>query len=135
MGIKFPVGVGTVLLCDYGRGGFQPPEMVKRRPAVVISPRLPHRDGLCTVIPLSQDEPEHLLDYVARVEFSEPLPHPFPYRVFWAKCDMIATVSFERLDLFHTDRGENGKRKYLHPKMAPTDVVRVRNCVLKAIGM
>jgi uncharacterized protein YifN (PemK superfamily) len=47
MGIKYPVGIGTILLCDYSRGGFQPPEMVKKRPAVVISPRLPHRDGLC----------------------------------------------------------------------------------------
>jgi hypothetical protein len=24
--------------------------MIKRRPAIVISPRLPHRDGLCTVV-------------------------------------------------------------------------------------
>lgn len=29
MGIKFPVGPGTLLPCDYSRGGFQPPEMVK----------------------------------------------------------------------------------------------------------
>ncbi|QQO34447.1 type II toxin-antitoxin system PemK/MazF family toxin [Bradyrhizobium diazoefficiens] len=135
MGIKFPVGVGTILLCDYSRGGFQPPEMIKKRPAVVISPRLPYRDGLCTVIALSQDEPERELPYVARVEFSEPLPHPFPYKVFWAKCDMIATVSFERLDLFHTSRDQGGMRKYLHPKMVAEDIARVRACVLKAIGM
>jgi uncharacterized protein YifN (PemK superfamily) len=135
MGIKYPVGVGTVLLCDYSRGGFQPPEMVKRRPAVVISPRLPYRDGLCTVIPLSQDEPDRDLDYVARIDFGNALPHPFPYTVFWAKCDMIATVSFERLDLFHTSRDQSGKRKYLHPKMTAEDIVRVRACVLKAIGL
>ena len=53
MGIKYPAGIGILLLCDYARGGFQPPEMVKRRPAIVISPRLPHRDGLCTVVPVS----------------------------------------------------------------------------------
>src|SRR3954467_12505663 len=99
MGIKYPVGTGTILLCDYSRGGFQPPEMVKKRPAVVISPRLPHRDGLCTVIPLSADEPSHPVDYVARIEFGEPLPY------------MIATVSFERLDLFHTERNQCGKRQ------------------------
>jgi mRNA interferase MazF len=134
MGIKFPVGIGTVLLCDYSRGGFQAPEMVKLRAAVVISPRLPHRDGLCTVIPLSQDAPKRQVDYVTRVEFREPLPYPFPYKVFWAKCDMIATVSFERLDLFHTERDQYGKRHYLHPKMSPEDAARVRACVLKAIG-
>jgi hypothetical protein len=40
MGINYPVGIGTILLCDYSRGGFQPPEMVKKRPAAAISPRL-----------------------------------------------------------------------------------------------
>lgn len=135
MGIKYAVGVGTVLLCDYSRGGFLPPEMVKKRPAVVISPRLPRRDGLCTVIPLSQTEPGHAVDYVIRVAFADPLPYPFPYRVFWAKCDMIATVSFERLDLFQTARDQSGKRKYLHPRMSAEDVACVRGGVLKAIGL
>ncbi|HVV41203.1 MAG TPA: type II toxin-antitoxin system PemK/MazF family toxin [Nitrobacter sp.] len=135
MGIKYPVGVGTILLCDYGRGGFQEPEMVKKRPAVVISPRLPYRDGLCTVIPLSQTRPEHNVDYVVRIELPSPLPYPFPYCVFWAKCDMVATVSFERLDLFQTARDQTGKRKYLHPKMTDADVKLVRNGVLKAIGL
>jgi mRNA interferase MazF len=108
MGIKFPVGVGTILLCDYSRGGFQPPEMVKRRPAVVISPRLPHRDGLCTVVPISADQPDHDVRYVVRIEFDLPLPDPFSYKVAWAKCDMLATVSFVRLDLFHTERDQYG---------------------------
>jgi uncharacterized protein YifN (PemK superfamily) len=135
MGIKYPVGIGTILLCDYSRGGFRPPEMVKKRPAVVISPRLPHRDGLCTVIPLSAEEPDFPVGYVARIEFGEPLPYPFPYRVFWAKCDMIATVSFERLDLFHTERDQYGKRRYLHPKMSAGDLALIRACVLKALGL
>ncbi len=135
MGIKYSVGVGTVLLCDYSRGGFLPPEMIKKRPAVVISPRLPYRDGLCTVIPLSQTEPDHAVDYVVRVAFPDPLPYPFPYHVLWAKCDMIATVSFERLDLFQTARDQRGKRKYLHPQMSVDEVTRVRGGVLRAIGL
>lgn len=135
MGIKYSVGVGTVLLCDYSRGGFVPPEMVKKCPAVVISPRLPHRDGLCSVIPLSQTEPDHDVGYVVRIAFADPLPYPFPHSVFWAKCDMIATVSFDRLDLFQTARDQSGKRKYLHPKLTAEDVSRVRTGVLRAIGM
>ena len=35
----------------------------KRRPAVVISPRLPHRDGLCTVIPMSGAPGDHEVQY------------------------------------------------------------------------
>ena len=56
MPISFPVAPGTVLLCDYS-SGFRPPEMAKRRPSVVISLRLPHRNGLCTVVPLSGSSP------------------------------------------------------------------------------
>lgn len=37
MPIKFPVAPGTVLLCDYSTG-FLPPEMVKLKPAIVVSP-------------------------------------------------------------------------------------------------
>jgi mRNA interferase MazF len=134
MGIKFPVGVGTILLCDYSRGGFQPPEMVKRRPAIVISPRLPHRDGLCTVVPISADQPDHDVRYVVRLEFDLPLPDPFSYKVAWAKCDMLATVGFARLDLFHTERDQYGKRRYLHPKLSEVDLQRIRIGVLHAIG-
>jgi mRNA interferase MazF len=135
MGIKHPVGVGTVLLCDYNRGGFHPPEMIKRRPAIVISPRLPYRDGLCTVVPLSSDDDGRTVDYVVRLEFKPPLPAPFSYEVAWAKCDMLATVGFDRLDLFHTERDQEGKRKYLHPKLAPADLERVKKGVLFALGM
>lgn len=110
MGIKFPVGVGTILVCDYDRGGFQPPEMIKRRPAIVISPRLPHRDQLCTIVPVSGEPNKYEADYVVRLEFNPPLPYPFLYEVAWAKCNMLATVGFNRLDLFHTERDQFGRR-------------------------
>jgi mRNA interferase MazF len=135
MGIQFPAGVGTILLCDYNRGGFQPPEMVKRRPAVVISPRLPFRDGLCTVVPISSDDGMVAAEYVVRLEFKPPLPAPFSYDVAWAKCDMLATVGFARLDFFHTERDQHGRRKYLNPKLPTADLERVRRGVLFALGM
>jgi mRNA interferase MazF len=97
--------------------------MTKRRPAVVISPLLPRRDGLCAVVPLSGSEPRTSLPYVVRIELSEPLPHPYPQAVWWGKCDMIATVGFDRLDLFRTPRDFSGKRKYLHPKLISNDML------------
>jgi mRNA interferase MazF len=135
MAIKFPIGVGTVLVCDYDRGGFRPPEMVKRRPAIVVSPRLPRRDGLCTVVPISGEPNEHAANYVVRLEFKPPLPYPFLYEVAWAKRDMLVTVGFERLDLFHTERDQYGRRKYLHPKLSVSDMERVKRGILYALGM
>jgi hypothetical protein len=75
------------------------------------------------------------VQYVVRLEFFEPLPPPFEQSIWWAKCDMIATVGFERLDLFRTGRDQDGKRKYLQPKVVSTDAERVRAGVLAALGI
>jgi mRNA interferase MazF len=135
MPIKYPVARGTVVLCDYS-AGFRPPEMVKRRPAVVISPRLPHRDGLCTVVPLSGSPPAHEVAYQCRIELAEELPPPFAQRVWWAKADMLATVGYGRLDLFRTGRDqESGRRRYVHPRVSEGDLKRVLECVINALGL
>jgi mRNA interferase MazF len=133
--IQYPVAPRTIILCDYALGGFRPPEMVKRRPAVVVSPRLPHRDGLCAVVPLSGTPPSNDVDYVVRIELDKPLPEPFSEVVWWAKCDMIATVGFNRLDLFRAKRDPGGNRKYLHPFVSMSDFDRIRQGVLSGLGL
>lgn len=135
MAIQYPVGPGTVLLCDYSKGGFLEPEMIKRRPAVVVSPRLPYRDGLCSVVPLSGSEPAKPVPYVARIDLPAPLPPPFEQSVWWAKCDMLATVGFGRLDLFRTARDQTGKRKYIQPKLSEVAFRAVQEAILAALGM
>ena len=131
MPIKFHVRPGTVVLCDYQ--GFHPPEMVKRRPAIVVSPRLAHRDALCTVVPLGRSPPRVAVDYQCQVQFEPALPEPFAYSEFWAKADMLATVSLQRLDLFRTPRDQYGKRKY-QPKLTAKDFSNVQQCITKALG-
>jgi mRNA interferase MazF len=69
------------------------------------------------------------------LEFDPALPYPFLHRVAWAKCDMLATVGFARLDLFRTDRDQYGRRRYLHPKLSETDLERVRRGILMGLGM
>lgn len=115
-------------------GGFRPPEMVKRRPAIVVSPRLPHRDGLCSVVPISLTAPAHDVPYVVKLNFTEPLPVPFDSPIAWAKCDLVAAVSFERLDLFRTARDQQGKRKYLTLKLSDEDFDRVKLGILCGLG-
>lgn len=109
--------------------------MVKRRPAIVVSPRLPHRDGLCAVVPLSGTEPQRPIPYVVRLELESELPEPFAQLLWWAKCDMVATVSFERLDLFRTARDQTGKRQYRHPKVTAADFERVLAGVQAGLGL
>jgi mRNA interferase MazF len=108
--------------------------MIKLRPAIVISPRLPHWNGLCTVVPISSTAPAREF-YVVRLSFDPPLPKPYEYEIAWAKCDMLATVCFARLDLFTLGRDYQGKRKYIKPKLSVVDFHRVKKGVLAALGM
>lgn len=135
MSIRYAVSPGTVLLCDYALGGFVPPEMVKRRPAIVVSPRLPHRDGLCAVVPLSTTAPAHDVPYIVAVTLEPALPHPFDSASMWAKCDMVATVAFDRLDLFRSGRDQQGKRKYLTRKVDDETFQRVMIGVRAGLGI
>ena len=134
MAIQFAVGPGTILLCDYSTG-FREPEMVKRRPVIVVSPRLPNRDSLCAVVPLSLTRPDRPQNYHCEIALDPLLPAPFDSATAWVKGDMIATVCFNRLDLFQTKRDQTGKRKYLHPKLNPDQMKTVHSAILHGIGL
>lgn len=123
-GLRFHPKAGTLLICDFA--GNIIPEIVKRRPVVVITPRLPHRDGLCTIVPLS----------------SKPPDHPQPFHVLlsqsylpgetidsWAKCDLVCSVSMKRLD-----RVKAGHRKFIAPMLSAADLAAIRQGVLAALG-
>ncbi len=136
MPIQFLPNQRVIVLCDYAAGGFQHPEMVKRRPAIVLTGRLPHRDNLCAVVPMSGSEPEHSVPYVVRIELASPLPKPFDETVWWVKCDMVATVGFARLDYFRDGRSADGKRKYQTGlRVSEEHFAAVRAGVLCGLGM
>ena len=56
MALKYQPNVGTLWMCDFNTG-FKPPEMIKRRPVVVIAPHPKRQIGLCTIVPLSTTTP------------------------------------------------------------------------------
>ena len=94
---NFHPKTGQILICDFDRG-FIPPEMVKRRPIVVISRTETHSRRLCTVVPLSTTAPKVLAPWHIALE-RDPLHRTKTANAVWAKCDMIYTVSFDRLEL------------------------------------
>ena len=129
MPLRFHPSPGTILMCDYGTG-FILPEMVKVRPVVVVSPRFRTRPKLCTVVPLSSTEPRprELYHHCLSAGAYPPARGPM-----WAKCDMLATVSIDRLDRIKT-RGRGGKRSYVTFAMPPDDMAAVMACVRVALG-
>lgn len=62
MTIREHPAIGTVLMCEF-EPGFRVPEMVKRRPVVVISPKIAARPGLCMIVSLSTTPPDPVMQY------------------------------------------------------------------------
>lgn len=123
-GIQFHPKKGTILICDFA--GNSVPEIVKKRPVVVIRDALPYRTGLVTIVPLSSTAPKHPVPYVVKLSHNYLSQDNSP---MYAKCDLICSVSFKRLD-----RIKIGKRKYATPQMYPDDFENVIKGIKNALG-
>ncbi|HYF85489.1 type II toxin-antitoxin system PemK/MazF family toxin [Azospirillum sp.] len=126
--------IGTVLLCDFDQG-FREPEMVKRRPVIVISPKISVRAGLCTVVALSTTEPAPNMAYHCQITLDPPLPDPWGDKARWVKGDMVCAVGFHRLDFPRLGKDQGGKRLYRYDPISAADLRRVRHCVLCSLGL
>ncbi len=133
MSLTYHPNIGTIVICDYH--GFVSPEMVKRRPVIVISPRFRTRSNLCTVVPLSTTIPEPPMPYHYKLVVDPPLPKPYDSTVMWVKADMFATVSFSRLFLPRKGKTSNGSRQYDIRIIDKFDLRKIQECVLHAIGL
>jgi len=135
MEMRYAPLAGQILICNYDTG-FREPEMVKERLVVVVSPRLPHRDGLCTVVPLSTTPPRSGIRYQCKVALPYSAPPPYEGQFKFAKADMLATVAYRRLTMPYTGRDpRSGKRKYLKMVLVPDELAKVRRSVLFALGL
>jgi len=112
----------------------KPPEMIKKRPVIVISPRS-RRKNICTVVALSTTTPAPIEPYHALIEFYPKLPVKFDVKDVWVKGDMIYTVSFERLELIKNGRDRSGKRKYYTSKLPRKSFEKVMKCVQNGLAI
>lgn len=114
-----------VLMCDFA--GYRVPEIVKVRPVVVISPNHLPRPGLATIVPLSTTAPDPVQSYHYKL-IGSPFPHD-PAEV-WAKCDLVASVCFDRLDRVKVARGTY---QIFHVSME--QVRQMRRCAALSLGI
>lgn len=127
MGLNFQPRAGQVLVCDFS--GFKEPEMVKPRPVVVVSPKLPYRSNIVAVVPVSTTEPRHNLPFCCRLsknyhpEEADDVP-------CWAKADMIMNLGVYRLSGFKV-----GRRQWEFPQVSPEDLAAIRHAVLCGLGL
>ena len=133
MPLTFHPKPGMVLICDFNTG-FKAPEMIKRRPVVVISPRPRRSNRLCTIVPLSTTAPNPVEPFHHRMDPCS-LPGKLARRETWAKCDMLATVSLERLDRVMVGKESGGKRIYVAEQILAEDLEAIRRGVMIALGI
>lgn len=133
MAIKYHPEVGTIVICDFA--GFKEPEIIKRRPALVISPRFRNRGNLCAIVPFSTTAPVPVLAYHYKLYMDAPLPDPYSADMHWIKADMLYTVSFDRLSLPSSGKDEQGKRIYDVRVVDQETLTKVRKCILHGLGL
>jgi uncharacterized protein YifN (PemK superfamily) len=124
---------GTIVVCDYAKGGFRPPEMTKRRLAVTVSPKLKRRNDLVTVVPLSATRPSPIETWHVPLDLDVPAPWGDAAR--WAKCDMVATVGYDRLNLPHFRHHVTGSRQFWQHELSEGIIVELRRAVASALGI
>ena len=134
MGILYHPQVGTILRVDLNEG-FRPPEMGKRRPAIVIGPQLAGRGKLCTIVPLSTTPPNPARAYHCTLELDPPLPAPYDSPVMWVKADMVLSVAFHRLKLLDRGKDGAGQRIYDVRVISADQLEAVRKCVRHSLGL
>lgn len=132
MTINFHPRRGTVLICDFGSTA-RPPEMVKRRPVVVVAKAGASRPGLCTIVPLSSTPPEPVQPWHHQID-SSVLPGKFQSVSTWAKCDMVCSVSVGRLDRIRI-RGLGGQRIYVQGRVTIDDFKAIRRAILHGLDL
>lgn len=125
-GLSFHPRAGTLLMCDFR--GFIEPEISKRRPVIVVTPRLAYRDGLCMIVPTSTTAPKYPQAFHVRLSKNYHPNEPDDTPV-WAKCDLITSVSMKRLDRFKVDQ-----RKFDAPRVSDDDLKAVRQGIFAALG-
>lgn len=122
---------GAILVCDFDDSAVGA-EMIKRRPVVVVSRHDAHRSQLCCVVALSTTPPEQV----------KPWHHHMPHLKItgweaedgvWAKCDMLSTVSLQRLNKPYVKLRSG--RKYITHSLALVDTAAILKCIRALMQM
>lgn len=124
-------------MCDFPLC-LRAPEMVKRRPVIVVNPHIPGREGLVNIVPISMTAPNPLRPQHCQIAIGLlPLPLQSQAGDRWAKCDMIYTLSVDRLSLVQgaRNRSAGGKRIYYKGKLDLAHLQAVRRAIASTLGI
>ncbi len=120
-------------MVDFNQG-FKKPEMIKLRPAIVLSPKIRSRPQLCTIVALSTTSPNKIMPYHTLITVPFELPQKLRPDM-WVKGDMVNAVGFHRIDLLRLSKKRDGKREYQVTSLQEEQMQHVFRCVLHGMGL
>ena len=131
MSLRFQPAPGTILNCDFS--GYIVPEIVKTRQVVVV---WKHKTNakLVYIVPLSTTAP--YTPALAHELASVPIPRQGqdPDTKVWVKCDMIYTVSTDRLSM-PVNRASRRNAAPININLSTPDLMEVRQRIAKALRL
>ena len=132
MAITFHPKAGTLLMCDFNTG-FVAPEMIKKRPVIVVSRT---KGQTVLVVPLSATEPVPFEPWHYEMPLAS-MPKSLRSERCWAKCDMVSCVWPRwRLDRIMDGKdAKTGRRIYVAPLISGTDYDQIRKALMAALHL
>ena len=130
MTLRFSPRAGIVAICRFPSPGTAVgAEMVKTRPVIVVSRVLHGRHGVATVVPVSMTPPTEPKRWHVLVP-ATAMPRGWREKPGdrWAKCDMVVTVSLERLSMSGVRRHE-GRLHYTSAEIDDRTLRQIRHAL------
>ncbi|MEB1300990.1 type II toxin-antitoxin system PemK/MazF family toxin [Xanthomonas campestris pv. campestris] len=111
-------------------------EMIKTRPVIVLSKQLTGRPRLVNIVPISMTPPDPVGPHHVLVGAAY-MPKRLRDRAGdrWVKCDMIYTMSLDRLELVTGHRDARGKRTYDKGALPPALLREIRVAIASCLGI
>ncbi|MEN5181742.1 type II toxin-antitoxin system PemK/MazF family toxin [Comamonas testosteroni] len=131
MALRFQPAPGTILHCDFK--GYIIPEIVKQRQVIVL---WKHKTTakLVYVVPLSTTPPHEPTLAVELAKLPIPRHNQDPDTKIWVKCDLVYTVSTDRLSL-PVNRASRRNTAPININISTPELARVRETVAKALRL
>lgn len=117
-------------MCDFN--GFVAPEMVKKRQVVVVN-KHSSAAKLVYVVPLSTTPPSNAKLALQLPKIPVPRPGQNSQTPIWIKCDMVYTVSTDRLSMPVNRSSRRTAGSPININISIPELVAVRTLVAKAL--
>ena len=135
MALPYHPKPGEIYMCAFPNEYMQG-EMIKTRPVIILNKKIDGRPKLVNVVPLSMTAPDPVCGHhvkVNRLYLPKGIRDKEGDR--WAKCDMVYTMSIDRLDFVRGHRTAGGARVMDKGTLPPATLLAVRLATAKCLGV